>query len=117
DGIERTFESYKARGAGGFDDGTISPTAAAASLPFAPDIVMPTLRHWMQDRPELMTKVGFVDSFNPTFDLGKRSGWVDQYSLGLDQGPIVLAVENYRNRNVWQRMKQDPYIVQGLKKA
>ena len=112
------FRSYFARGfPKAFDDGTIAPTAAAASLPFAPDIVMPTLKHWLKDRPEIFGPLGFYDAFNPTFDKSRRSGWIDNETLGIDQGPILLMTENYRTGSVWQTMHKDPYLKTGLQRA
>lgn len=118
DGHNLDFHSYAARGfPDALDDGTISPSAVAASLPFAPEIVMPTLRHWMQDRPEIFGPLGFKDAFNPTFDKSKPSGWVDPDCLGIDQGPILLMLENYRNGSVWRVMGKDDHLNTGLKKA
>lgn len=112
------FFSYIARGApNSIDDGTIAPTAAAASLPFAPELVMPTLYHWRYNRPEIWSNNGFKDAFNPTAEPSKPSGWVDHDTLGIDQGPIVLMTENYRTGMVWELMKKDKYLVDGLKKA
>jgi hypothetical protein len=118
DGKPVQFYSYMARGfPNAPDDGTIAPTAAAASLPFAPEIVLPTLRHWINDRPEIVGPVGFQDAFNPTFEPSKPSGWVDKQTLGIDQGPILLMTENYLTGSIWQRMKADPYLTTGLKEA
>jgi hypothetical protein len=118
DGRERTFNGYTARGfPNSTDDGTIAPTAAAGSLPFAPELVMPTLRHWTTDRPELFGPLGFKDAFNPTFDTTKPSGWVDSATLGIDQGPILLMTENYRSGFVWNVMKKNAYLQTGLKHA
>lgn len=112
------FEGYSAHGApNGFDDGTISPTAAASSLPYAPELVLPTLKHWLNKRPELMSREGFADAFNPTFDPKKNSGWVDRDRLGIDQGPIVMAIENYRTGLFWDLMKRNEAIKTGLKRA
>jgi hypothetical protein len=112
------FLSYSARGAPDYtDDGTIAPTAAAASLPFAPELVLPTLRHWREDRPEIWSEDGFKDAFNQTADPRKPSGWVDKDTIGIDQGPIVLMTENYRSGLVWNTMKHDPYLTEGLRKA
>jgi hypothetical protein len=112
------FLSYSARGAPNYiDDGTIAPTAAAASLPFAPELVLPTLRHWRNDRPEIWSREGFKDAFNPSAAPEKPSGWVDEDTLGIDQGPVVLMTENYRSGMVWNIMKQDRYLIDGLKKA
>ena len=99
------------------DDGTIAPTAAAASLPFAPELVMPTLRHWRQNRPEIWGPFGFADAFNPTFDTSKPSGWIDADTLGIDQGPIVLMLENQRSGFVWEVMRKNAHLRRGLTKA
>ena len=118
DGQERLFHGYEARGfPDAPDDGTIAPTAAASSLPFVPEIVMPTLRHWLTNRPEIFGRLGFQDAFNPTFDTSKPSGWVDPATLGIDQGPILLMAENYRHGSIWQTMKNDANLQAGLDKA
>lgn len=118
DGVKRRFHSYLAReGSRRHDDGTIAPTAAAGSLPFAPELVLPTLHHWRQNRPELWSEEGFADAFNPTFDPSKPSGWVAKDRLGIDQGPILLMAENYRSDFVWDVMKRDPDLRRGLQRA
>jgi hypothetical protein len=112
DGKLRKFLGYFARGApGGPDDGTLAPTAAAASLPFAPELVLPTLRHWRAQRPDIWTREGFADAFNDT------AGWVAPDRLGIDQGPIVLMTENFRSGFVWDVMKKDPDLRRGLQRA
>ncbi len=112
------FRGYNARGfPDEFNDGTIAPTAALGSLPFAPEIVMPTLEYWMKTRPEIYGNTGFKDAFNPTFDSTKPSGWVDPDTIGIDQGPILLMLENYRSGFIWDIMKKDPYFKTALKKA
>jgi hypothetical protein len=121
-GIKRVFRSYSARGTGAeeeVDDGTIAPMGAAGCVPFAPEIVIPALRA-MKNKygDKLWTKYGFVDAFNPTYiTLSTLNGWFDQDYLGIDQGPIVLMIENYRNGFVWNVMKKNKYIVAGLRKA
>jgi hypothetical protein len=118
DGKPVQFHTYSARGfPNSLDDGTIAPTAAAGSLPFAPEVVMPTLRHWMIDRPEIMGTMGFWDAFNPSYDPTKPSGWVDKETLGIDQGPILLMTENYRTNGVWKVMRNEPVLNTGLKRA
>ncbi|MBI2809695.1 MAG: hypothetical protein HYX67_02530 [Candidatus Melainabacteria bacterium] len=118
DGKPVEFKSYNARGfPNAPDDGTIAPTAAASSLPFVPELVLPTLKHWYNDRPEIVGPLGFQDAFNPTFDATKPSGWVDRETLGIDQGPILLMTENFRTGMVWGKMKGDPYLTTALKKA
>lgn len=120
--IERHFRSYSARGTGAeehVDDGTIAPTAAACSVPFVPDICIEALRAMKAKYGDkLWTKYGFKDAFNPTFITPSTpDGWFDHDYLGIDQGPIPLMVENYRSGFVWNVMKKNAYIVNGLKKA
>lgn len=121
-GIMRNFRSYSARGTGAeeeVDDGTIAPTAAAGCVPFAPEIVIPALKA-MRNKygSKLWTTYGFVDAFNSTYITPSTpDGWFDHDYLGIDQGPIVLMIENHRNRFVWKVMKKNKYIVEGLKKA
>jgi hypothetical protein len=105
---------YSARGAppGENDDGTITPTAATSSLPFAPEVVIPAIRNMYNTyRPQLWTQYGFRDAFN----LGVN--WWGPDVLGIDQGPIVLMIENYRNQAVWNRFMQNPDIQRGLERA
>ena len=120
DGVERKFLAYKARGVPyGPDDGTIAPWAAIASLPFAPEIVLPTIRHFNERYPQMISEYGLKCSFNPTFPAPPAAtpGWISQGYYGLDQGPIVLMIENYRSGFLWELMKRCPVIGQGLRKA
>lgn len=117
-GTERTFRGYSERGApNGFDDGTIAPTAAISSMPFTPDLSLKTLRHWIENCPELYTKQGFRDSFNPSLDERTETGWVNVDSIGIDQGPIVLMIENARSEFCWDVMKKSEVLRNGLKRA
>ena len=114
------FYDYVARGIpNGPDDGTLAPWAVMASLPFAPEIVLPSLNYFSQEFPEMASKYGFKCSYNPTFADGKRNkkGWVSLGYYGLDQGPIVTMIENYRTGFLWRLMRNCPYIVEGLRRA
>lgn len=114
------FYDYVARGIpNGPDDGTLAPWAVMASLPFAPEIVLPSLNYFSQEFPEMTSKYGFKCSYNPTFADGKRNkkGWVSLGYYGLDQGPIVTMIENYRTGFLWRLMRNCPYIVEGLRRA
>jgi hypothetical protein len=129
-GQPRKFRHYSARGAGNadsFDDGTIAPTAAAASLPFAPEIVIPAVdaMHNLFGGA-LYAQYGFLDAFNPSFsyDVPMKTGklvpgigWISGEYIGIDQGPIIAMIENYRNEFVWKVMRKNPYIQRGLKRA
>ena len=118
-GLERQFYDYVARGIpNGPDDGTIAPWAAVASLPFAPEIVLPTIQHFL-DHPRLMSHYGLRCSFNPTFTDGARAahGWHSQRYYGLDQGPIMLMLENYRSSFLWKLMRRCSALSSGLQRA
>lgn len=108
-----TYLGYWARGApGGFEDGTIAPTAAGSSLPFAPDICLAALRHFYESyRTNLWTTEGFRDAYNV------RANWWSSDVIGIDQGPIVLMAENYRSGSTWSRMLNSPIIQRGLQRA
>jgi len=119
-GIEREFFDYRARGAPfGPDDGTIAPWVVVASLPFAPEIVIPTLRHFAQLDLGMTKKYGFKPSFNPSFSVSENSHgwWVTPYHFGIDQGPVALMIENYRTGLLWETTKRCPAIVRGLRRA
>jgi hypothetical protein len=126
----RRFRSYAARGidlAGKLDDCTLAPTAVVASLPFAPELVIPTTvamhRHLGQ---HIYSKYGFLAAFNRTFTFnvplrhGRRVpefGWVADDYLGIDQGAILAMIENYRSALVWRVMRKNLYLRRGLQQA
>lgn len=121
DGVERRFYDYEGRGAPyGIDDGTIAPWAVVASLPFAPEIVLPAIDYCMS-RLHLHDKhrYGFRATFNPTYGgaPGSSSNWVSPWHFGLNLGPTVLMTENHRSGMVWQLMRGCRYIVDGLRRA
>jgi hypothetical protein len=129
-GTPRRIHTYWARGAAAGevnDDGTLAPTAAGGSIAFAPEIVVPALKA-MHDRygRTIFGRYGFVDAFNPTYTFPGRTqhgrvdpelGWYDTDYLGIDQGPILLMIENYRTGLVWEKMRQSPYVGEGLRRA
>ena len=105
---------YAARGAppAQGDDGTIAPTAAGGSIAFTPEYSLPTLRYFYNNyRPRIWTAYGFRDAFN----LGAQ--WVGPDELGIDQGPIVIMIENYRTQRVWRRFMQNEVVQRGLQRA
>ena len=102
----------------GPDDGTLAPWAVVASLPFAPMIVLPTIRNFAEMDLGMLSPYGFKATFNRTFPVeGSAVGWVTPYHFGIDQGPIVLVIDNYRTGFLWDLMKRCPYIVTGLRRA
>jgi len=129
-GRERQFDTYRARGASidyVHDDGVIAPTAAGGSVPFAPEICVP---RWIAMRERygepLFGRYGFVDAFSPELDadvkvqhghIVRGVGWFDTDYLGIDQGPILAMIENYRSGLVWRVMRRNPHLVRGLRAA
>lgn len=112
----KIFFGYAPRGSSGldsteFDDGTIAATAAGGSIPFAPEICIPTLMNLkdIYGGAGVWGKYGFVDAFNPT------ANWVDKDYLGLDQGPIIIMIENYYNGFVWKYFMKDEIVQKGLR--
>ncbi len=117
DGHARKFWTYRARGADAtkiIDDGTIAPTAAGGSVPFAPEECIAALDHmWTTHYDQLIGQYGFRDAFNLTYP----GQWFDDDYLGIDQGPILIQMENYRSGLIWEVMKRNPHIIRGLKRA
>ena len=129
-GETREFFTYAGRGVGADfvrDDGTIAPTAAGGSVPFAPEVAIPALLEMRQRWSEhLWGEYGFLDAFNPSFDYdvpvrhGKvvpGEGWFDTDYLGIDQGTLLAMIENHRSGLVWRVMREDPDLRRGLERA
>jgi hypothetical protein len=119
DGIERRFFDYLAREVpDGPDDGTIAPWAVVASLPFAPEIVLPTVSDFMRWQVAGDHRYGFKATFNPTFVVpGLKHGWVSPWHFGINEGPIVVMIENHYSDLVWRLMRTSSPIVAGLRAA
>ena len=114
--------TYWARGASALavrDDGTLAPTAVGGSVPFAPEICLPTLRKLWEEYEPLIGEYGFRDAFNLSlgFDPDTASGWFDVDYLGIDQGPILIQLANHQHGAIWNLMKRNGYLVQGLRRA
>jgi hypothetical protein len=120
-GVWRRFYDYVARGVPhGPDDGTLAPWAVVTSLPFAPEIVIPSILYYREKlNLHAANPYGFKATFNPTFPERKRSkwGWVSPHHYGINEGPIVIMIENDRTELVWRLMRSCPYIVAGLRRA
>ena len=103
----------------GPDDGTVAPWAVVASLPFAPEIVLPTVRHFREVYPEITGKYCFKCSFNLSFshEAQGKPGWTSPYHYGINLGPVVLMCENYRSGMLWRLTRRCPYLVTGLRRA
>jgi hypothetical protein len=113
---DKKFIGYAGRGSSGpdynyFDDGTIAPYGPLSSLPFAPEIVLPTTKSLLEKYGDkIWGKYGFYDSFNLT------ANWVDNDFLGIDEGPMLIMIENFRTGLVWNNVMKDPVIQEGLKR-
>lgn len=130
-GRQRQFRAYWARGAsclGIHDDGTIAPTAAAGSIPFAPEIVLPALAHMKNTfNANLYGQYGFRDAFNLTWTdteaelnhgrVVPGKGWFDTQYVGINQGPILAMAENHRSGLVWRTLRGNRYVIRGLRRA
>lgn len=112
-GVEGTF-GYRARGTPPpeNDDGTIAPTAAGGSIAFTPEESILALRHMYDHfREKIWCGYGFRDAFNVGHD------WWGSDVIGIDQGPILLMIENYRTGAIWERMTDNETLQRGLRRA
>ncbi len=122
-GREVAFKSYTARGAAidyQNDDGTIAPTSAGGSIPFAPEECLAALKAMYAKYGSLVYgEYGFKDSFNPTYVFGdsNKFGWFDQDYIGIDEGPILIQLENYQTEFVWKLLRKNKFIINGLRRA
>jgi hypothetical protein len=91
----------------GNDNGTISPTAALSSIPYAPEAALRAARAFLK-KPGLWGRYGFVDAFNDS------RGWRAGTYLAIDQGPIVVMMENYRTGLLWKLFMAVPEVKRGL---
>jgi len=93
------------------DCGVIAPTAALASMPYAPQEAMAALRHFHDDMGDrLFRELGFADSFNTS------ANWVADSHLAIDQGPIVVMIENCRSALLWRLFMSCPEVAAGLQR-
>jgi hypothetical protein len=104
------FEGYNAH-APGNDLGVITPTAALSAFPYTPEYSMLALKHFYFDLGDkIWGEYGFVDSFS------ESRNWYAKNYLAIDQGPIVVMIENYRSGLLWKLFMSCPEIKAGLRK-
>ena len=117
-GVNRRLFGYAARGVPyGPDDGTISPAAVFGSLPFAPEIALPAIRQLCELDPRIAKDSRVPNGLNPTVTADSPLGWMSEGYFGLDQGLIVLMIENYRSGFLWNLMQRCPWLQAGLRQA
>ncbi len=93
------------------DLGVITPTAALSAFPYTPEYSMQALKHYYNDLGDkLWSEYGFVDAFSESKD------WYAKSHLAIDQGPIIVMIENYRSGLLWKLFMSSPEIQKGLKK-
>lgn len=102
-------DGYSAFGAPGWinDNGTITPTSATASLPFAPELAKPFVVAMRRDHPKAWGKYGFPNGYCPQRD------WIDPDVIGIDLGMMMCAVENSRTGMVWRLSGEHPVVRKG----
>jgi len=101
-------------------DGTIPPTGAGGSVALAPDIAIPALRHMYETYGgKIWGEYGFKDAFNLDTNVslgGCQPWWTDEY-IGIDEGAILLMIENHRSGMVWREFMQNPYMRHAMDEA
>src|SRR5690606_21071679 len=109
---------YAARGVPyGPDDGTLSPPAVLACLPFEPELALQAIDMMCRRHPEIVHEHGFASGFNADLRDASGNAWVSPGLFGLDQGIIVLMLENHRSGLPWALMRGCRYLVDGLRRA
>lgn len=117
-GRHQAFYGYAARGVPyGPDDGTIAVASTLSSLVFAPDITLQALRRMTTGAPGDSDAWVRASGFNATVTEAGPAGWVSEGLFGLDQGMIVLMIENYRSGLPWRLGRGNPVVRTGLRRA
>lgn len=95
----------------GNDSGVISPTAAISSMPYTPEESLKALRFFYGLKDKLMGPAGFYDAFSPEYNY-----WVAKRYLAIDQGPVIIMIENYRTGLLWNLFMQNEEVKTGLER-
>jgi hypothetical protein len=84
-------------------------------MPFTPEYSLPTLRNFYNGRTHLWSSsgYGFIDAFNQSI----VPPWFDSDEIGIDQGPIVIMIENHRTNKPWRLFMQNAEVQRGLSRA
>jgi len=107
----RPRASYYAHAPASDDFGVIQPTAAISSMPYTPKESLTALRYFYEELGSfLWTEYGFADGFS------LQTNWVSNTSLAIDQGPIIVMIENYRTGLLWEIFMNIPEIQTGMKR-
>lgn len=116
-GAQHRF-GYVARGVPhGPDDGTLCGWAPLASLPFAPEIALRSAARMLERYPAILSGGRYTTSFNPGIAGDDGNPWVSAGHFGLDQGILVMMIENHRSELIWRLLRGSPYVRTGLRRA
>jgi hypothetical protein len=116
-GRDLRFFGYMSRGVPyGPDDGTIAPWAMLATLPFAAEVALAGTRRLLEMYPQVCSQDRFSSGFNPTLQ-SETGGWLSEGWYGLDQGLLVMMIQNHRTGLIWEIMRHCSYVRDGLKRA
>ncbi|MDQ6647361.1 MAG: hypothetical protein M3Y93_09015 [Pseudomonadota bacterium] len=111
------FEGYAARGVtAGPDDGTLVPWAAAACMAHAPEQALAGVRALLKTYPDALSNDQFVGAINPSLPGATDAGWVAPACFGIDQGLLVMMIENARTGLIWELTRNSAVFQEGLKR-
>lgn len=114
---DRRFFGYMSRGIPfGPDDGTLSPWAMLAALPFDATAALDGTRHLLEQYPQVCSSDRFSSGLNPSL-VGDDGPWLSKGWYGLDQGLLVMMIDNAQQGLVWRLIRGCPYIRAGLQRA
>lgn len=107
-----SVKGYAAHAPGEKNDlGVISPTAALSSMPYTPEYSMEAMKHWYTNlKDKVWGPYGFYDAFS------EKAGWYPKRYLAIDQGPVVVMMENHRSSLLWNLFMSCPEVKHGLRK-
>ncbi len=115
-GTKQTFMGYATRGVThGCDDGTLVPWAAATCLAHEPEAALAGLHAMLDSYPQALRNGQFVGAINPSLPGDSAAGWIAPGCLGLDQGLVVMMIENARSGLIWKLTRNSPVFRKGLK--
>jgi hypothetical protein len=111
DDPEKGYKAHSAQDGPRGDNGTITPTAALSSIVYTPQESLRCLRYlWEEHREGLWSEYGFRDAFSPS------RHWYAPAHLAIDQGPIIVMIENYRTARPWKRFMSIPDIQRAMER-
>ncbi len=94
------------------NDGTISPSGAAGSIVFTPELSIKALENYYNHFPKFWCKYGFKDAYN----LEGERAWYAKECIGIDKGISMIMIENYLTGLIWKYFMKNKYIIEGLDK-